>query len=248
MYNKPKPDMSNMVFGLRPVEETLVSGKEIEKIYFAKSQPNLQELIKAVKAKNIPFSFVPEEKLNFYTKKNHQGVVCFVSPVFYNKIENIVQQVFEEGRTPFILVLDRITDVRNLGGIARSAECAGVDAIVIPSRGAAQVTPDAIRSSSGALQHIPVCREENLKDTIKYLKDSGLDIIACTEKATKNMYEVNLKNPLALIMGSEEDGISDEYLKICTEKMKIPMIGKLASLNVSIASGVALFEVVRQRF
>lgn len=248
MYNKPKPDMSNMVFGLRPVEETLVSGKEIEKIYFAKSQPNLQELIKAVKAKNIPFSFVPEEKLNFYTKKNHQGVVCFVSPVFYNKIENIVQQVFEEGRTPFILVLDRITDVRNLGGIARSAECAGVDAIVIPSRGAAQVTPDAIRTSSGALQHIPVCREENLKDTIKYLKDSGLDIIACTEKATKNMYEVNLKNPLALIMGSEEDGISDEYLKICTEKMKIPMIGKLASLNVSIASGVALFEVVRQRF
>lgn len=237
-----------MVFGLRPVEETLNSGKEIEKIYFSKNQTNLTEIIKEVKARKIPFSFVPDEKLNFYTKKNHQGVVCFVSPVHYTKIENIVPQVFEEGRTPFILVLDRITDVRNLGGIARTAECAGVDAIVIPNKGAAQVTPDAIRTSSGALLHIPVCRVENIRKTLIYLRDSGLNIIACTEKADKDIYQVDLKNPLALVLGSEEDGIAEEYLKICTEKMKIPMKGKLASLNVSVAAGVAMFEVVRQKF
>jgi 23S rRNA (guanosine2251-2'-O)-methyltransferase len=242
-----KPESKEMVFGIRAVEETLRSGKEIEKVYFTKGQLNLIELKELIRERNIPFSIVPEEKLNSFTLKNHQGVICFTSPVNYSKIENIVMDSFDKGKNPLILILDRVTDVRNFGAIARTAECAGVDAILIATKGSAMITADAIKTSSGALNFIPVCREENLKNTIKYLKDSGLQVIGCTEKGGDYIYKANLSIPTALVLGSEEDGISDEYLKLCDSQVMIPMSGQIASLNVSVAAGVLIYEAIRQR-
>lgn len=242
-----KPESKEMVFGVRAVEEALRSGKEIEKVYFTKGQLNLVELKEVIKDRNIPFSIVPEEKLNTFTRKNHQGVVCFTSPVNYSKLENVVMDAFDKGINPMILILDRITDVRNFGAIARTAECAGVNALVIPTKGSAMITSDAIKTSSGALNFIPVCREDNIRNTIKYLKDSGLQIVGCTEKEGDYLYKANLTLPTAIIMGSEEDGISHEYLKLCDQLIKIPMKGQIASLNVSVAAGVLIYEAIRQR-
>jgi len=173
--------------------------------------------------------------------------VCFISEITYYKIEDIVPQIFEEGKVPQLLILDRVTDVRNFGAIARTAECAGVDAIIIPSKGAAQINSDAIKTSAGALHRIKVCRENNLKEVIEYLKQSGITIIACTEKAGEVIYDADFTAPLAILMGSEEDGISGEYLKRSDKKIKIPMAGKITSLNVSVATGIILFEALRQR-
>jgi 23S rRNA (guanosine2251-2'-O)-methyltransferase len=173
--------------------------------------------------------------------------VAFLSSVSYSKVENILPAIFEAGKTPLILILDRITDVRNFGAIARSAECAGVDAIVIPTRGSAQINGDAVKTSAGALHTIPVCREDNLKAILDYLKNSGLRIASCTEKGSTPHYSTDLSGPLAIIVGSEEDGISTEYLKRSDVRVQIPMHGKISSLNVSVATGIILFEVLRQR-
>jgi len=241
------PESKDMVFGIRPVEELFKSEKEIEKMFFDKGQGNLQDLIREAKIRQIPHSFVPIEKLNSITRKNHQGVICFVSPVRYQKLDNLLMSVFEQGKTPLILVLDRITDVRNFGAIARTAEVAGVDAIVIPTRGSAQISADAVKTSSGALNYIPICREENLKDSLNFLRDSGLQLLGCTEKGGDYLYKVDFTGPVAIIVGSEEDGISDEYLKMCDVRVSIPMTGHVASLNVSVAAGVVIYEAVRQR-
>jgi 23S rRNA (guanosine2251-2'-O)-methyltransferase len=206
------------------------------------------DLRKVCREHNVHFAMVPVYKLNkLVPGKNHQGAVAFLSTITYYKLEELLPTVFESGKTPLVLVLDRITDVRNFGAIARSAECAGVDAIVIPSRGAAQVNGDAIKTSAGALHKIPVCREDNLKDTIEFLKNSGLRIVSCTEKGSVPVYEEDLKGPLAVIMGSEEDGVSGEYLRRSDARVFIPMKGEISSLNVSVATGVVLFEVLRQR-
>lgn len=238
-----------MLFGMRPIIEAINAGKEIDKIFI---QTGLTgelwfELRKLIQQRSIPSQHVPPEKLNRLTGKNHQGVIAYVSLVTYQSIENILPFVFEQGKIPLILVLDRITDVRNFGAIARSAECAGVDAIVIPSRGAAQVNGDAVKTSAGALHQIPICRSENLKQTLDFLKNSGLQLVACTEKAGKKHFEADFSFPTAIILGSEEDGISDEYLKRADVKVKIPLFGKIESLNVSVATGVVLYEAVRQR-
>ena len=246
-YKESKPEPKELVFGIRSIEETLKSGKEFEKVFFEKGQPNLHELLQEVKKRNIPYSLVPAEKLNSLTRKNHQGVVAFTSPINYSKIDNIVIRCFEEGKSPLILILDRVTDVRNFGAIARTAECAGVDAIVVPSKGSALISADALKTSSGALNYIPVCREDNLKDTLTYLKDSGLQIIACTEKSDDYPYKTDFKAPTAIILGSEEDGISPEYLKKADKKVKIPLYGQVESLNVSVAAAVVIYEAVRQR-
>ena len=191
---------------------------------------------------------VPGAKLDrIAAGKNHQGCVAFISSITYFQIEELLPTIFEAGRTPLLLILDRITDVRNFGAIARSAECAGVDAIIIPSRGAAQVGADAIKTSAGALHAIPICRESNLKDTIDFLKASGLRIASCTEKGSTPHHKTELSGPLAIVMGSEEDGISSEYLKRSDVRVQIPMRGKISSLNVSVATGIILFEVLRQR-
>lgn len=242
-----KIELHALVFGIHAVEETIASGKEIEKIYFAKGQGNLIELKELARDKNIPFSIVPIEKLDGLTPKNHQGVVAFASPIIYAQLDDIIQKCFEQAKNPLILVLDRVTDVRNLGAIARSAEAAGVDAIVIPIKGAAQITSDAIKTSSGALNFIPVCRVETLKQALFTLKESGLQLVACTEKSDTWMYKTDFTGPSAILIGSEEDGISPDYLKMCDAVVSIPMVGQINSLNVSVASALVIYEAVRQR-
>jgi 23S rRNA (guanosine2251-2'-O)-methyltransferase len=243
----PRRESADMVFGIRAVEEVLRSGKEIERLFFATGHQNINEIKQLASQRHVKFQFVPEEKLNGYTRKNHQGVVCFISPISYAKLGNVVMQCFEQGKDPLILILDRITDVRNFGAIARTAECAGVDAIVIPNKGSALITADAVKTSAGALNYIPVCREDHLKNTLQFLKDSGLRIVACTEKTDKNLYQSDLKGPLALVMGSEEDGISSDLIQMSDGSMAIPMTGSIASLNVSVAAAVVIFEAIRQR-
>lgn len=238
-----------LLFGIRPIIEAITTGKEIDKLFIQNglAGETSQELRKAIQKYNIPFQYVPVEKLNRLTNKNHQGVVAYASVVAYQKIEQILPSVFEQGEIPLVLILDRVTDVRNFGAICRTAECSGVHAIIIPSRGAAQINGDAVKTSAGALNIIPICREHNLKETIDYLKESGLQIVACTEKSTEDYFSSDFSLPTAIIMGSEEDGISTEYLKKADKKVKIPLLGKIGSLNVSVAAGVILYEAVKQR-
>ena len=239
----------NLIFGTRAVIEAINAGKEIDKIIIQKGLSNqlYNELRKAIQDLDIPIQIVPPEKINRISTKNHQGVLAFVSQITYYEVEELLTETFEKGKTPLVLILDRVTDVRNFGAIARSADCAGVDFIVIPSRGAAQINADAVKTSAGALNRMKVCRVDNLKNTIDYLKESGLQIIACHEKTTSYHFNADLTKPSAIIMGSEENGISNEYLKRSDMQVKIPMVGNIASLNVSVAAGVILFEAVKQR-
>ncbi len=239
-----------MIYGIHAVTEAIRAGKEIDKLFLQEGLKSdlSAELRRITKENDVLYVMVPGAKLDrIAAGKNHQGCVAFISSITYFQIEELLPTIFEAGRTPLLLILDRITDVRNFGAIARSAECAGVDAIIIPSRGAAQVGPDAIKTSAGALHAIPICRESNLKDTIDFLKASGLRIASCTEKGSTPHHKTELSGPLAIVMGSEEDGISSEYLKRSDVRVQIPMRGKISSLNVSVATGIILFEVLRQR-
>lgn len=239
----------DMIFGTRAVIEAIRAGKEIESLLLQKDLQNdlIKELKETAAESGVPFVKVPAEKLNRITRKNHQGVVCFLSPITYASLDNIVNEAFAQGRMPLLIILDRITDVRNFGAIARTAECLGVDALVIPSRGSARISSDAMKTSAGALNFIPVCREANLKNTLRYLQESGVQVMACTEKAENETWNSNLQGPVALLMGSEEDGISPEYLKLADGQLKIPVQGQIASLNVSVATAMCLYEVARQR-
>jgi 23S rRNA (guanosine2251-2'-O)-methyltransferase len=244
------PRDEQLIYGIRPVIEAINAGKEIDRIFItrnAKGSELMIELKTLLKDKNIPWQEVPIEKIHRITRNNHQDVVCFISPVAYASLENVLPGIFERGETPLILMLDRITDVRNFGAIARTAECAGVHCIVIPYRGAAQVTADAIKTSAGALSRMIICRENNLRHTTDYLRQSGLRIVAATEKATTPYFKQNYQGPVAIIMGSEEDGISNDLLRTADELVKIPILGKISSLNVSVAAGIMLYETVRQR-
>ncbi len=209
--------------------------------------PLYNELFGTLKAQNIQFQYVPIEKLNALTRSNHQGIIAFVAAIEYQNFEEIITRVTEEGEVPFILVIDHITDVRNFGAICRTAECAGVHAIIIPSKGMAQINADAIKTSAGALNILPVCRVENLKAAIYSLKEYGLKIFGCTEKTNTSYSILDYTEPLAIVMGSEDKGISDDILKLCDRKAKIPLMGKIESLNVSVAAGIVLYEVVKQR-
>jgi len=238
-----------MVYGIHPVLEAIDSGKEAEKVFLQKGlrSDHFTEMVKKLKQHSIPYQFVPVEKLNRLTRKNHQGVVAFISPVVFFKLEDILPSIYEEGKTPFLLILDKITDVRNFGAILRTAECSGVHAVVIPSRNTAQLNPETIKSSAGAIFKVPICRSENLKTTIDFIGQSGLRIIAATEKASHNCFNADLTGPVALIMGSEGEGISEEYMKMADLEVKIPLLGTIESLNVSVSAGILLYEVVRQR-
>ena len=237
-----------MVFGIQSVLETLRSDQQIDKLYMEKglSNPDIQNL---AFQNRVTIQRVPVERLDRLTRKNHQGVVCLIAQVQYVKLSNVIADVFERGEVPFFLLLDRITDVRNFGAIARTAECTGIQCIVIPGRGAAAINSDAMKTSSGALNHISVCREPDLTETVKYLQASGIQVIACTEKSARDLYErtTDLTGPLAVIVGSEEDGISPELLRMVDNHVKIPLLGAVGSLNVSVATGVVLYEAVRQR-
>lgn len=239
----------NQIYGLRPVIEAIKSGKEIDKILFQKGLKGTiyNELRTLAINKNIAIQFVPVEKLNRITRKNHQGIVAYISLINYYNIEDILPMVYEKGETPLFLILDRITDVRNIGAISRTAECAGVQAIIIPDKGSAQINADAIKSSAGALHLVNIVKSRNLKNTIKYLKDSGIQIVACTEKSDDYYYSTDFTIPTAIIMGSEENGISNDLLNISDCKVKIPVKGEIESLNVSVASAVIVYEAVKQR-
>lgn len=247
--NQPKRETNQMVFGIRAVIEAIKSGKEIEALFIQRGLSGglIQELKGLLQEYNLTAQQVPVEKLNRITPKNHQGVIGIISPIIYQKIEDIIPQIFEQGKVPLILVLDSITDVRNMGAIARTAECAGVDAIVIPSKGSAQVTPNAIKTSAGALFKIPVCRHDNLVQTVKFLQESGLQVVCCTEKTNDTIYQVDYTPPTVIVMGSEEDGIRNELIRVAEYLAKIPMFGEIASLNVSVSTAVIVYEAIRQR-
>ncbi|MBP1618960.1 MAG: putative TrmH family tRNA/rRNA methyltransferase [Bacteroidetes bacterium] len=238
-----------MIFGIRAVIEAVEAGKNIDKVIVKRElQGDLfKELQAALKGHEIPVQRVPLERIDRYTRKNHQGVIAFLSAITYDRIEEIVPFLYEQGKDPFILVLDGLTDVRNFGAIARTCEVGGVDAIVIPARGSVTVNADAVKTSAGALLKIPVCKEPNLTDAIQFLKNSGLKVLAATERAVINYTESEMKGPIAIVLGSEESGISNENLRICDQLVKIPQFGTIGSLNVSVAAGVLIYEVIRQK-
>ncbi len=245
----PDKKRSEFIFGTRAVIEAINAEQEIDRVLVQKGLRNelTQELLDLTRAQHVPISFVPIEKLNRVTRKNHQGVVAFVSSVTYASLDNIINQCFSEAKDPFLILLDRITDVRNFGAIARTAECLGAHAIVVPAQGNARIGGDAMKTSAGALNYLPVCRVTSLKETVQFLKNSGIRVVACTEKTGQLLPQTDLRGPVALLLGSEEDGISDELLRLADELVRIPMAGNVASLNVSVAAAVSLYEVVRQR-
>lgn len=237
------------IFGTRAVIEAVKNKKPIERVLFKKGLDNdlYHQLFSLIKADNIPFQFVPVEKINRITQKNHQGVVALVSAVEFAEIDTVLPGIFEAGIDPFLLILDSITDVRNFGAIVRTAECAGVHAIIIPEKGMARIGADAVKTSAGAIHSIPICKVGDLTGTISFLKNSGITIVAATEKATKNYTESSMNSPLAIVMGAEDKGISSSILQQANEKVQIPIRGTIESLNVSVAAALMIYEAVRQR-
>ncbi len=242
--NKPQK-----IYGIRPVLELLESRQPVEKINFLQGikNPGIKEIMAKCQELNIPFTYLPKKQFDREVKKNHQGVYAITSLIHFATIENVISSAFERGKEPLLLVLDKVTDVGNLGSIARTAECTGVDGIIIPSKKSAQVTEDAIRISAGALLHIPVCREKSLREALKKIKECGLQTLACTEKASKAVWDIDLKTPTALIFGSEFKGIAQEIIDDADECTKIPLAGKMESLNVATATAMILYEVSKQR-
>jgi len=237
--------IEDIVFGIRTVIEAVNQGKTINKVLIQKGLTGdlIKELLVLLNKHKVLIQKVPVQKLNHMVKKNHQGVIAMISPVAYHELDWVVQTIYEKGEDPFVLVLDRIKDVRNFGAIARTAECFGVHAIVIPSKDAALITSDAIKTSAGALYKIPVCKVNHLNSAIDFIKGCGLKVFACSEKASLLINEINHSGPLALVMGSEEDGIEEKLLRNSDVQFAIPMKGDIESLNVSVASAVAIYAL-----
>lgn len=237
------------IFGIRTVLEALQSGKNIDKIWIQKGlQGSLfKELLSVLKSHQLTPNYVPAEKLNRMTSKNHQGVIASISPVTYWDLADLVEVAFQKSNTPIFLLLDHVSDVRNFGAIARTAECTGVSGIIVPRQGSAAINADAIKTSAGALFSVPVCKVDHLNDAAFFLQSSGVKIIAATEKTSTELHQVDMTSPIALVMGSEDKGISASLLKICDEKARLPMLGTIGSLNVSVACAVFLYEIIRQR-
>ncbi|MFY7811308.1 MAG: 23S rRNA (guanosine(2251)-2'-O)-methyltransferase RlmB [Flavobacterium sp.] len=239
----------NLIYGSRAIIEAVNAEKTIDKVFVQKEgQGELhRELLKTLKKANINFQYVPVEKLNRLTTQNHQGVVATISPIGFISIEDLIEQSFAKKENPLFLILDEISDARNFGAIIRTAECTGVDGIIIPMHGAAPVNGDTIKTSAGAVFNIPICKISHIKDAIFHLQSADIQIIAATEKTDDLIFNLDLKLPTALIMGSEDKGINPSVLKIVNQKAKLPMYGKIGSLNVSVACGAFLYEIVRQR-
>ncbi|WP_335966061.1 23S rRNA (guanosine(2251)-2'-O)-methyltransferase RlmB [Galbibacter sp. PAP.153] len=237
------------IFGIRAVMEAIQSGKTIDKVFVQKGlQGNLfHELDKLIKKNDINKAYVPVEKLNRLTKKNHQGVVANISPIEFHDLDNLVMQTIESGVTPLFLLLDQLSDVRNFGAIIRTAECTGVHGIIIQKKGAAPVTADTVKTSAGAVFKVPICKVDHIKDAVFHMQASGIQIVAATEKTDNTVYDANFSLPTAIVMGSEDAGISPSILKVADQKAKLPLLGEIGSLNVSVACGAFLYEVVRQR-
>lgn len=250
-FNKKMKSSADLIFGTRALIEAIKAGQTIDKVLIKVGTANASELNREMmgylKDYKIPYQHVPIEKLNRVTNKNHQGVIAYISPIPFHEVENIVPSLYEAGKSPLLLVLDRITDVRNFGAICRSASCMGVDAVIIPARGGAQINSDAVKTSAGALMSLPICKTFNLKETLEFLKNSGIRLVSITEKTDNILANCDFSVPSALIMGSEEDGISEEFIEMSDARCKIPISGAIESLNVSVAAGIALYEVARQR-
>ena len=246
---KATPASTSTIYGLRPVIEAIDSDAQIDRVLLQNGLTGALagDLRNRIKERGIPFQYVPVEKLNRLTKGNHQGVVALVAPIQYHHALELIPRLMEEKEAPVLLILDRITDVRNFGAIVRTAECTGVDAVIIPDHGSAQVSDDAVKTSSGALLRVPICREGNLKTVLNLAKQSGMQVVAATEKGATNYLEVNFKQPTLLIMGAEETGISPDLLKLADARAKLPILGQIQSLNVSVAAAVFMYEVLRQR-
>ncbi len=240
---------NDLVFGIRAVIEAIQADKEIDKILIRRDlQSNLsRELFEVLKGRSIPVQRVPGERLDRLTRKNHQGVIAFMAAVTYQHLEDLIPFIYEQGKDPFILLLDGVTDVRNFGAIARTCECAGVDAIVIPAKGSVTVNADAIKTSAGALHSLPVCKEKSITQAIRFLQASGVKVYAASEKAHANYTDIAYNGPTAIVMGAEDTGVATDNLRICDEMIKIPLFGHIESLNVSVASSILIYEVVRQR-
>ncbi|MCH5326079.1 MAG: 23S rRNA (guanosine(2251)-2'-O)-methyltransferase RlmB [Duncaniella sp.] len=242
-------ERSDYIYGLRAIIEALDSGQNVDKIFLSKDVKSelATEMTRLARSLRVPVQRVPVERINRITRKNHQGALAMMSAVTYHRLDHLVPALYEDGVLPFIVMLDGITDVRNFGAIARTCECAGVDAIVIPEHGSVSVGGDAVKTSAGALLHIPVCRVSSIAWAAGFLRENGYAVMAVSEKAEKNYTEASYTDPVALIMGAEDVGISPEAMKETTERVAIPMFGAIGSLNVSVASGVLIYEVVRQR-
>ena len=242
-------DNQYYLYGMHPVTDAVRQGRRFEKILFKKGLEGEQfrALLEEVTQRDIPYQFVPVEKMNRLVRGAHQGVIAYLAQIEYVPFEEMVEGALSRKANPVFLVLDGISDVRNLGAIARSAECAGVDGIVVPAKGSAAINADAVKTSAGALLRIPTARVANLRTALYYFRDSEFQIVAVSEKAEDTMYDVNLRKASVLVMGSEGSGISESVLSLCTVGARIPMVGETGSLNVSVATAVLLFEVVRQR-
>lgn len=237
-----------IVYGIHAVSESLAAYADIDKIYIKKGNPSpeLLEIKRTAQSQSIPVFEVPVERLGRFTRGTHQGVVALISPISYTHLDSLIPMLYEEGRMPLVVLLDGVTDVRNFGAIARTCECAGVDAIVLPQRDSVSVTADAVNASAGALMRLPVCRERDLVTACRYLRDSGLKLIGADSNAKKIYTDLPLARPLGIVMGSEQSGISAPVLRQIDETVVIPQMGQISSLNVSVAAGIMLYEVVRQ--
>ena len=242
-------DKSQVVFGIRAVIEAIESGKQVDKVLMKKDLGGelARELLSVTREYNVPVQRVPVERINKVTRKNHQGVIAFMAAVDYYHVDDIVPALYDEGINPLVVVLDGVTDVRNFGAIARTCECAGVNCIVIPERNSVSVNADAVKTSAGALNYLPVCRERNLVKAVQYLRDSGFKVMGASEKTDLNYTKADFTGPVAIELGAEDTGISTDVLKLCDTLVAIPEFGQINSLNVSVAGGIMIYEVVRQR-
>lgn len=242
-------DKSQVVFGIRAVIEAIESGKQVDKVLMKKDLGGelARELLSVTREYNVPVQRVPVERINKVTRKNHQGVIAFMAAVDYYHVNDIVPALYDEGINPLVVVLDGVTDVRNFGAIARTCECAGVNCIVIPERNSVSVNADAVKTSAGALNYLPVCRERNLVKAVQYLRDSGFKVMGASEKTNLNYTKADFTGPVAIVLGAEDTGISTDVLKLCDTLVAIPEFGQINSLNVSVAGGIMIYEVVRQR-
>ena len=248
-YSTRRPKEKEMIFGIRAVMEAIDAGKVLDKVLLRRDMSSTigRELVRKLEGAATPIQRVPVEKLNQFTDKNHQGVIAFLSPIEFTPLDSLVPALYDEGKVPLLMLLDGVTDVRNFGAIARTCVCAGVHALIIGTRGSAAINGDAIKASAGALHTLPICKVENLQNAIQYLRESGLRIVAATEHTERNYTEVDMTLPTCIVMGSEEKGIYEENLKLCTDRVRLPMTGVIESLNVGVAAGVFIYEAVRQR-
>jgi len=244
-----RPKKSSLIAGRKAVIDVIHSGKTLDRIYISNKIHNdsIREIKSLASQNNIPINYVPVEKLNSFNIQDHEGIIALISKIHYQDLQDVISWIVEKGETPLFLILDGITDIRNIGGIARTAFCMGVQVIIIPDKGVGALNEDAVLTSAGALEKISICRVNSLMKAVDELHLNGIKVFASEMTAQKNVFDIDFKEPVAIIMGSEEKGIYPALMKVCDEKFKIPMSGDFESLNVSVATGIILYEAMKQR-